>query len=259
LTLGQPGDFIDLFSGAGGLGLGFKWAGWTPLVANDISATYLSTYSKNVHHRIVGGSIASEEVQAQLIDLANKNRQNGKQLWVLGGPPCQGFSTAGNQRTVEDPRCQLVWDYVRFLEKLKPDGFVFENVTGLLNMGGGAVFEAVCSAFSHAMPSITSAVLSAEHYGVPQRRKRVILVGSKDESFVWTAPERLTAHGKELETSSSFSKAISVGEAISDLPPIAPGGDGRALPYATVPQSLYQQLMRGVITPMEYLSSLQAS
>lgn len=142
-TLGQRGVFIDLFSGAGGMGLGFKWAGWEPILANDIHPTYLSTYARNVHDQVVVGSISDESIIARLLAGAKRARADGRPFWVLGGPPCQGFSTAGNQRSMQDRRNHLVWDYVKFLEHAKPDGFVFENVTGLLNMDRGAVFASV--------------------------------------------------------------------------------------------------------------------
>lgn len=190
-TLGTPGLFIDLFAGAGGMGLGFKLAGWKPVVANDIQPTFLSTYARNIHGNVLVGSISNAEVFNQLVKSAQEARLDGRPLWVLGGPPCQGFSTAGNQRSMDDPRNHLAWDYVRFLKKVRPDGFVFENVMGLLNMEGGKVFAAMRDAFSVVMPMVTAATLSAEMYAIPQRRKRVILVGSKLAGSPWAPPAPL--------------------------------------------------------------------
>lgn len=258
-SLGQPGVFIDLFSGAGGLGLGFKWAGWEPVIANDIHPVYLSTYAHNVHGRVIVGSISDEVVLTKLMDAAMQARADGRPFWVLGGPPCQGFSTAGKQRSMHDPRNQLVWDYVKFLELARPDGFVFENVTGLLNMERGEVFSSVRLAFSRVMSSIMPAVVATEEYAIPQRRKRVILVGGHIESgFAWHCPEPLTSLTSNASLFSSLPSAVSVEEAISDLPALKAGEDGRKLNYASEPATAYQALMRGAIDAGEYLSQVKA-
>jgi DNA (cytosine-5)-methyltransferase 1 len=257
ISLGSPGIFVDLFSGAGGMGLGFKWAGWKSFVANDINATYLSTYAKNVHDNVLVGSIASNETFAKLLDVAKRARSDGRSFWVLGGPPCQGFSTAGNQRSMEDPRNHLAWDYVRFLDKAQPDGFVFENVIGLLSMEGGRVFSAMQEAFSSVMPSIVPAVLSAEEYAIPQRRKRVILVGSRgSRQLDWHPPAPITSLRPANTLFSDLPCAIAVQDALDDLPALLPSQDGRRLPYRSAPRTPYQAFMRGVISAPEYLRSV---
>ena len=255
-TLGTPGVFVDLFAGAGGMGLGFKWAGWTPIVANDIQPTYLATYARNVHDNVLVGSIAHQEVFDALVVEALNAQQKGVPFWVLGGPPCQGFSTAGNQRSMEDPRNQLAWDYVRFLSRVRPDGFVFENVTGLLNMDGGRVFSAVKEAFSTVMPTVLSAVLAADAFGIPQRRKRVILVGVRRQSserYNW--PEPISALRPARTLLADLAPAISVQDAIDDLPQLKQGEDGTHLAYRSAPQTPYQSLMRGNLAAPEYLKT----
>lgn len=260
-TLGSPGAFIDLFSGAGGMGLGFKWANWTPVFANDIEPTFLQTYSRNIHSETIPGSIADPIVFEKMVEAALSARKIHKKLWVLGGPPCQGFSTAGNKRSMEDERNQLFWNYVHFLEQVKPDGFVFENVTGLLNMQGGDVFSAVKKAFSTVMPNVYGAVLSSDDYGIPQRRKRVFLVGLHEKSAPsWTPPAQLTTTSANPDDLllSEIQPAISVHEAIADLPKLGPGEDGSCKPYRTKPTTIYQALMRGSISVSEYYSLLQS-
>jgi len=256
-SLGPPGVFVDLFSGAGGMGLGFKWAGWKPVIANDIHATYLSTYAKNVHDNVLVGSIANSGVFEKLLDAAKQARSDGRPFWVLGGPPCQGFSTAGNQRSMEDPRNHLAWDYVRFLDGAQPDGFVFENVMGLLNMEGGRVFAAVQEAFSSVMPYITPAVLSADQYAIPQRRKRVILVGAKaGQRLEWQPPAPVTSLRSAPALFADLPRAVSVQDALDDLPVLSPSQDGRSLSYRTAPTTPYQAFMRGRISAAEYLGSV---
>jgi DNA (cytosine-5)-methyltransferase 1 len=236
-TLGQPGAYVDLFCGAGGMGLGFKWADWRPVMANDLEPRFVDTYRRNVHGEAIAGSITDPETIERLVEAAASARRQGEPFWVLGGPPCQGFSTAGNKRTMEDPRNHLVWDYVRFLERVRPDGFVFENVTGLLNMQRGNVFTAVKEAFSSVMPSLHGAVLSADDYAIPQRRKRVILVGRRDEASTrWAPPPTLTSTSPEAPTLfRSVQRAVSVEEALWDLPPLAPGEDGCHKGYISPP------------------------
>lgn len=257
-TLGQPGAYIDLFSGAGGMGLGFKWAGWKPIVANDIEPRFLATYAKNIHENTIIGSITDKNIFLELVDIAKDFKASGKPLWVLGGPPCQGFSTAGSRRTMDDPRNHLFWDYVNFLDQVQPDGFVFENVTGLINMHGGEVFSAVKQAFSSVMSSVSGAVLSSDQFGIPQRRKRVILVGKRDDAApIWTPPLPITLGGGASSLFASDQPCISVEDAISDLPSLEPGEDGSKKPYVGHPTTIYQALMRGLISPDEYLERLR--
>jgi DNA (cytosine-5)-methyltransferase 1 len=256
-SLGRPGVFVDLFAGAGGMGLGFKMAGWIPSVANDLEPRYLATYARNIHDQVIPGSITDPVVFESLVAAANRARIESLPFWVLGGPPCQGFSTAGNKRSMEDPRNHLLWDYVRFLKRVRPDGFIFENVTGFLNMQQGQVYAAALEAFSTVMPSIHGGVLSTEEYGIPQRRKRFIMVGqAHGKDSTWVTPPPISGLFKNNAGHSTVAMAVSVGEALSDLPVLMPGEDGSALPYRCEPCNPYQAFMRGALTPDEYLNGL---
>lgn len=256
--LGPPGFFVDLFSGAGGLGLGFKWAGWQPVVANDIEKYYLQTYARNVHDSVVVGSITDSDIYNKILTIAQNERKKSGQapFWVLGGPPCQGFSTAGHKRTMEDERNHLFWDYKKLLDELKPDGFVFENVTGLMNMQGGKIFALIKEAFQSVMPSLHGWLLSTEEYGIPQRRKRVVLVGSKDADFEVSPPQKMTTCHPSNNLFLNTPSAVTVAEAISDLPHLVPGQDGSLLNYLSPPCTIYQALMREQIGPAEYLERI---
>jgi len=247
--LPSTGVFIDLFSGAGGLGLGFIWAGWRSILANDIKDTFLKTYSTNIDNKILLGSISDPNIFEALVNRSLYARQKNGNLpfWVLGGPPCQGFSTAGNRRTMDDSRNQLFLFYKKFLERVRPDGFVFENVAGLLNMDGGAIFDRVRQEFCRVMPNLTGWMLQAEDYGIPQRRKRVILVGSSNEYFRVDKPEKLT---QEKEW-------VGAEAAIGDLPCLSPGEDGSEKEYSHDPLTHYQELMRGKISPQYYIEMLE--
>jgi Alw26I/Eco31I/Esp3I family type II restriction m6 adenine DNA methyltransferase len=254
------GIYIDLFAGAGGLGLGFKWAGWTPIVANDIDKRFLETYSKNVHDKTIVGSITDKNIFNEIIEIAldAKNKNPEVPIWVLGGPPCQGFSTAGKKRTMEDERNHLFRDYVKFLKILKPDGFVFENVSGLLSMEEGQIFENVKNEFKKLIPKIQGAVINTENYAVPQRRKRVFLIGQRDSKAVEVElPQILTSLTDKGDLFHSFSPCVSVEDALSDLPELKPGQNGSSLEYKYKPKTQYQSLMRGDLTPEEFLSTFK--
>jgi DNA (cytosine-5)-methyltransferase 1 len=255
---GEPGVFVDLFAGAGGLSLGFKLAGWKPLVANDIDRASLNTYMANIHDAVVHGDIRDPAVRHELISTAKRARARATdaRFLVLGGPPCQGFSTAGKRRSMDDERNHLFRDYREVVDALKPDGFVFENVTGLLNMQGGKVFRDVCAALGESMSDMRADVLKTEHYGVAQRRWRVVVVARSTA----TAPD-LPARIADFPADDALRKGLAVtpgaADAVGDLPPLRQGEDGSAKPY-NEPTSDYQRFCRGLITAQDYLRLLRA-
>ncbi len=257
MHLGTPGIFVELFSGAGGLALGFTWAGWQPVVANDIVPKALETYAKNIHTNVVLGDIRDPEVFSKIVSAAKITRQINPnlKLFVLGGPPCQGFSTAGNARTMSDERNSLFKNYQQIIEAIEPDGFVFENVMGLLNMERGYVFEQIKTALSSVTHQLSIWKLDAADYGVPQRRKRIILVGRQQESqSIPPPPPACDLTGSRLL---GLSPVVTVFEALNDLPPLKQGQDGENLDYITPSLTDYQCLMRGAISPMQYLEKLR--
>lgn len=242
--LGKPGVFADLFSGAGGLSLGFKWAGWIPLAANDIDKNFLETYKHNVHGDVVIGDIANKDVASRFIELVKEKRKqySDKPFLVLGGPPCQGFSTAG-ARSSKDTRNFLFKNYHHLVSELRPDGFVFENVMGMLTMDGGKFFDQIQKTLKTVAEDITVWKVNSADFGVPQKRKRVIIIGhSKKKSLSMPTPITPT---EESQTS--------VFEALSDLPKIDAGQDGSDLDYCSKPKTNFQKLMRGQMLPEEFL------
>jgi DNA (cytosine-5)-methyltransferase 1 len=253
LHLGSPGLFVDLFSGAGGLALGFKWAGWQPVVANDIDRIALETYSRNVDSSVIVGDIRNSEVFSQIVSRTNTARQinPSSKLFILGGPPCQGFSTAGNTRSMQDERNSLFKNYKQVIEAINPDGFVFENVMGLLNMQGGYVFEQVKESLRAVTNQLSVWKLNAADYGIPQRRKRIILVGLQHNSKPILPP--LPISDSIGNGSMGLPLPVTVYESFNDLPPIESGQDGDNLDYISLPFTDYQKLMRGYISPEKYL------
>lgn len=244
------GQAVDLFAGAGGLALGLKWAGWDLIASNDIDEDALKTHSRNLSSPVVLGDITQLSIRDEITKIARNGRNASKgPLWVVGGPPCQGFSTAGNRRSRDDSRNSLFRDYISLLETLQPDAFVFENVTGILNMEGGAVFKEIKEALSQHCDSLRIFKVSADHFGVPQRRKRVILVGSRI-----TAPFELGLG--PLQGGLFGGPPISVKEALDDLPPLSEGENGTQYNYRFAPATRYQAFMRDDISAEDFYTHL---
>lgn len=247
-TLGKPGILVDLFAGAGGLSLGFHWAGWKSVVASDIDAHAMATFAKNIHENVLVGDIRAPEIRLEIIRLARASAK-GLPRVLVGGPPCQGFSTAGNRRSRDDDRNHLFKDYCALVKAVAPDAFLFENVTGLLNMENGAVFAEVVAELKKVAKEVCVWRVAADEYGVPQRRKRVIIVG-----FRTLKPVQLPAG---VLSSSLFGGApISVVEALGDLPALAAGEDGSEREYNGRPQTPYQRLMRGELEASAFIHTL---
>jgi DNA (cytosine-5)-methyltransferase 1 len=257
LQQGEPGVLVDLFAGAGGLSLGFQWAGWKPLVANDIDKASLDTYAENVHDEIILGDIRAPKVRDEVIRRAQQGRaaHPNAQFLVLGGPPCQGFSTAGKRRSMDDDRNHLFLDYRQVVDALRPDGFVFENVTGLLNMQKGQVFRDVCAVLGESMSDIRADVLKSEHYGIAQRRWRVFVV-ARSEGSSPAPPPPVTDFPAEAAGRRGLATTPGAEAAIADLPPLEHSQDGSDL-ECVEPTTDYQRLCRGKVPPAEYLRRLR--
>lgn len=167
---------ISLFCGAGGCSLGFKKAGYSILYANDKDVAAVETYK----HNFPETECSHEDIDNLNFDtlLEDLELKPGDLDVLIGGPPCQGFSTAGT-RFWDDPRNHLLKSYVSALETLKPKWFLMENVEGLLTSNKGKyVFEAA-NAFIDLGYDIRIEKIYSQEYGVPQRRKRVLIVGNR--------------------------------------------------------------------------------
>lgn len=256
LQLGEPGVFVDLFAGAGGLALGFTWAGWTPLVANDISARFLETYAANVHRDVVPGDIRDRSVAVEVIERAThaRRRYSSSRFIVLGGPPCQGFSTAGRARSMQDERNHLFLDYRNLVGSLEPDLFVFENVTGLLNMERGRVFEMICSTLAEGTNDLAVWTVRAEKFAVPQRRARVVIIGSR-RGHTPAPPTPITAYPAGEAQAAGLRETPSVADALDDLPPLGADEDGSTFDYVCESKNPYQALMRSDLTAEAFLAT----
>ncbi len=168
---------IDLFAGAGGITEGFRQAGASCLFANDFSAEAVETFRANhPETEVSAGPIEAEEpsrIRSRL------QIARGELDALVGGPPCQGFSINAPGRFLEDPRNQLFKHYLKFVDEFRPKTLVFENVTGMLSLDKGRVFQQVINELDGRGYFCEVKILFAPHYGVPQERWRLIILGSR--------------------------------------------------------------------------------
>lgn len=224
---------IDLFSGCGGMSLGFKWAGFNTLLASDMDENCKKTFTYNFPN-----------VPFVCDDLTNLKKEDFKNYItsevdvIIGGPPCQGFSLANKRRNTisEDPRNNLFYEFVKTINWYNPKAFVMENVKGLLSMKSGQVIKQIINEFEHAGECgyhVKYEVLKASDFGVPQSRERVIIIGFRKD--LGLNPEFPTK---------KYSEAVTVNQAISDLPVIKACEGIEIQDYRLEPQNAYQDFMR---------------
>lgn len=214
-------NILDLFSGCGGLSLGFEQVGFRILAGVDSWKDALETFQAN--HE---SSIAIQH------DLSNPNfdvisgQLNDKVNLIIGGPPCQGFSISG-KRNPDDPRNKLYIGFVEAISHFKPEAFVMENVPNLASMQKGLILDTILKEFKELGYKTFHKILLASDYGVPQNRRRLFIVGFK--------------HNVNFSFPSPQNKKVNCIEAIGDLPEtdIVDGVD-----YPTEPKTEYQRLMR---------------
>jgi DNA (cytosine-5)-methyltransferase 1 len=198
---------IDLFSGAGGLSLGLRRAGWKLLASIEIDKDSVQTYRRNFNEtRVLNQDVRDIEF----------SQFRGADL-VAGGPPCQPFSVAGKQLANEDSR-DMVPEFLRAVKEIQPKLFLMENVPGLMSKKHEEYVSTVKEKFDAIGYDISNIrILNAADYGVPQYRKRVFFVGlKKSHSFSFSFPE--PTHGE----AHNLPNYISTREALSDIPPDLP-------------------------------------
>lgn len=170
---------ISLFSGAGGLDLGFEKAGFEIVVANEFDKTIWATYEKNHTAKLIKGDIRN-------IKTDELPECDG----IIGGPPCQSWSEAGRLRGINDPRGQLFYEYIRILKDKKPKFFLAENVKGMMAKRHNEAVENIIEQFQDAGYDVFIKLMNAADYGVAQDRKRVFYIGfRKDLNIDFTFPD----------------------------------------------------------------------
>ena len=173
-------NFIDLFSGAGGLSCGMVMAGFIPIASVEIMSQAVATYKRNfIDFKGFNEKIETRDIRLQEVKEDLYRQVEGKHVDVIvGGFPCQGFSMAG-KRVVEDPRNSLYKEMKDIVEHLKPDFVVMENVPGLRSMLEGKVEEKIIKDYEEIGYNINVTILNSADYYVPQTRQRVIFIGNR--------------------------------------------------------------------------------
>lgn len=259
--------FIDLFAGCGGLSEGFYQEGFKSLlhVDFDVSACetlkermkYYSYSNKEIENSVICGDLTSQQVHSKINEVID-----GREFDVLvGGPPCQSFSSVGRAQDRnsmrDDPRNYLFKSYMEILETYLPKFFVFENVSGLLSAkpGGNFIFPEIIgemSKYYRVCEDKEIILLNSVHYGVPQIRKRIILIGVRKDLEI--KPEAIykeiikTHYSPEMEKQGltfGLEKYLTVKDAIFDLPKLEPGeGEEESLYSNLDKKNSYLEIIR---------------
>ena len=217
--------YMDLFAGAGGMSLGFDNAGFKNLLAVEFNKDFAETYKKNFpRHNLIVDDIKNVTEQ-QIYDII----KNEKVDVIIGGPPCQGFSIAGNigRNFIDDDRNRLFKEFVRFVKIIKPKVFVLENVAAMERHNKGKTIKEIVSSFKEIGYDIKYKVLNAVNYGVPQERRRIFIVGTLGEN--------------NFEYPQEIDKIVTVKDAIDDLPKLE-NGETSEIPNHTAMKHSAQML-----------------
>lgn len=250
----QPLRTLDLFCGAGGITEGFRQAGYVSVYGNDVMPEAIETFKLN-HPEAFADCRSIEDVEPAEIR-SRLALEPGELDVLVGGPPCQGFSINAPGRFLSDPRNALFRHYERFLEEFQPKAFLFENVPGLLSLGDGKVFRQIVEIFAGLGYHVTARILFAAHYGVPQERWRLILLGSRFSDIQHPEPTHFAVGRANFRGGSTMTfqltekdrerlhPHVSVREAIGDLPVLQMGEGGELVSYTVEACSAYAQRMR---------------
>ena len=214
---------IDLFCGIGGLSLGFEQAGFEVCAAVDMWADAVKTYNHNRKEKVAKVISVEDFNEKELSSIIATEKITG----IIGGPPCQGFSTVG-KREIDDPRNKMYLEFYKAVKLVNPDFFVIENVKGMLTLNKGAFVKDLLKRFGEdgLGYTISYQLLNAADYGIPQNRYRVFYVGIKNKKFVFPEP---------------FDYKLTAKDGISDL-------EGATQEkYGSEPQNDFQRVMRGNI------------
>lgn len=238
---------IDLFAGAGGMGLGFEQAGFDVRAAAEIDPVHCVVHAYNFPQcATLPASVA--DLSADAIRRAAGLGPDDEVDCVFGGPPCQGFSMMG-QRALEDPRNRLVLEFVRIVSELRARSFVFENVRGLTVGAHRALLDELVEAFQARgyQVALPWRVLDAADFGVPQRRQRLILLGARAGEALPSYPSPTCAPA-DRAAHPDLPRGPTCADALRDLPEIEAlatlltGDTARFTP--SLPRSAYAAALR---------------
>lgn len=216
---------IDLFAGVGGLSLGFEEQGFDVILANEYDASIADAYEKNhPSTKMIVGDITSLNLKKTFGSLKNKVDV------IVGGPPCQGFSQKGQRKTIHDERNYLFKYFVQVVKLVQPKYFVMENVPNLLTAENGYFKKEIETLFNGMKYQLSMGVLNAADYGVPQNRRRAIIIGKRG--------------GEAPSLPKPINKTVTIWDAISDLAYLESGEGEEVQKYRNKAESQYQRKLR---------------
>ena len=200
-------NYIDLFAGVGGLSLGFDKAGFQNLFSVEYDKVFADNYSLNLPNHTMVCKDIKDIKDEEIKKLVSNNAVD----IIIGGPPCQGFSIAGKigREFLDDPRNYLFKEFVRFVKIIKPKMFLLENVAAMENHNKGKTLQSIKKAFQEIGYETKHEVLNSKFYNVPQERRRIVLVGTKNPN--------------NFEFPTRNQTIISIEQAIGDLPVLESG------------------------------------
>lgn len=243
---------VTLFSGCGGMSLGFKMAGFKVTLALDSDKYCAQTFAYNFPETAF---VLGDARKITLSELEGQT-DNSEPYVIAAGVPCQGFSIAG-KRMIDDPRNVLYKEFVRIVSALQPKWVVIENVVGLLSMQT-AQETSVSNEIIHDLRKIgfkaQQRVLNAANFGVPQNRRRVFFIGNRLNMPIQFPFETHSSSLQKTIGGGILKPFVTVENAISDLPPLASGEGQDESQYLVPPNTPYQKFMRGEISYEEFLS-----
>lgn len=185
-------DILSLFSGCGGLDLGFEKAGFDIVVANEFDKTIWNTYETNhPKTKLIKGDIRNIGVDNPPDNIDG----------IIGGPPCQSWSNAGAMRGINDKRGQLFYEYIRIIKEVQPKFFLAENVSGMLSSRHEEAVLNILRLFDEAGYDITLKLVNAKNYGIAEERKRIFFVGfRRDLNIKFEFPKGSTEKSEDRLT-----------------------------------------------------------
>ena len=226
-------NYIDLFSGAGGMSLGFDQAGFNNIFSVDIEPRFCETYKTNFpKHNLIQkdiSKVSNEEIKSlignQIIDV------------IIGGPPCQGFSMAGNigRKFIDDSRNQLFREFARIVEIVQPSYFVMENVARLFTHNKGETKKEIIELFKKMNYNVDCKVVNTADFGIPQVRNRVLFIGNRISNNI-------------VFPTKTIDKPISIKEAIDKLPKLKSGEKSK------IPNHISMKHSEQMLEKMKYVS-----
>lgn len=244
--------FVDVFSGAGGMGLGLTLSGFENVLSIDSDKDAIKTLMGHSE-----GTAECADIQELINRLEVKQDCLGKVDILVGGPPCQGFCAINPKRHENDPRNSMIDAFLRVAELIQPRVILLENVTGLLSLADGFAIKKIVLRLNELGFNADYKVLQAAHYGAPQSRWRLFVVGYHGKSFAFPEPEfsanitpnfirgrELTFRANESSLFNRTSEPRNVWDAISDLPAIENGEALEDQPYQVPVLSEYQDWLR---------------